>query len=115
MIYANALPQQFLVYAVQALDATLNLGGDASLFQLVAQHLLHLSQKLLACLAPRFDRFLHLLVADGIHIAEAQIFQFAANLAHAEAMSDGSVDVQCLFGYLLLALRRQVLQRAHIV
>ena len=62
-----------------------------------------------------FDRFLNLLVADRIQIAEAEVFQLAANLAHAQAVRDGRIDLQRLFGDLLLAVRRQVLERAHVV
>ena len=89
---------------------------DARLFQLVVDDPAASShRKLLALLAARFDRFMHLLVADRIQIAESQVFQFAANFAHAQPVRDGRVNLQRLFGDLLLALRRQVLQRPHVV
>ncbi len=65
--------------------------------------------------AARFHGGVNLLVGDRIHVAEAEVFEFAANLAHAEAVRDGSVDVERLAGDLLLALGREVLQRAHVV
>ena len=76
---------------------------------------LDLGQELLARLAPRLDRVVHLLVGDGIDVAEGQVFQFAADLAHAEAVGDGGVDFQGLAGDGLPAFFRQVLQGAHVV
>ena len=73
------------------------------------------ARKRFACFAARFDRFVHLLVADGIDVAEAEVFEFAANFAHAEAVRDGRVDVERLAGNFLLALGREVLERAHVV
>ena len=115
LVDGDALALQFLVDAVEALDAAFDARLDAGLFQLVADDLLHLGEKDLALLAARVDRFFDLLVADGIEEAEAEIFEFAANLAHAEAVGDGSVDLQSLFGDLVLAIGRQMLQRAHVV
>ena len=109
------LPLQFLVDAVQALDAAFHGRGNARLFQLVAEYRLHPRQESFARLAPRFDRIVYLLVSDGIDVAEAQVFQFAADLAHAQAVGDGGVDLERLAGDFLLPLRRQMLQRAHVV
>ncbi len=58
---------------------------------------------------------MHLLVSDRIDVAEAEVFEFAANLAHAEAVRDGSVDVERFTGNLLLALGREMLERAHVM
>ena len=63
----------------------------------------------------RLDGVLHLVVGDGIDILERQVFQFAADLAHAQPVRDGRVDVQGFARDLLLPLRRQELQRAHVV
>ena len=63
----------------------------------------------------RFDGFLHLLVGDRIEVAEAQVFELAANLAHAEPVRDRPVDLERLLGDLLLAIGLQVLERAHVV
>ena len=76
---------------------------------------LHLREEGFALLAPRIDGFSYLLVAQRIEEAEAEVFEFAANLAHAEAVGDGRVDFQRLFGDFVLALGRKVLERAHVV
>ena len=58
---------------------------------------------------------LDLVVGDGIHVLEGQVFQFAANFAHAQAMRDGGVDFQRLARNLRLPFRGQILQGAHVV
>ena len=115
LIDGNALALQLLVDRIQALDAALHLGLDAGLFQLVVDDCLHLREKSFALFAARIDSFFHLLVARGIEEAEAQILEFAANLAHAQAVGDGSVDLERLLGDLVLAFGLQVLERAHVV
>ena len=90
-----------------ALDAALDLRLNSRFFQLVGDDLLHLRQKRFALFATGVDRLFYLLVSDRIEEAKAQVFQFAANLAHAEAVGDRSVNLQRLFGDLLLALGLQ--------
>ena len=111
----NMLALQFLVDAVQALDAALHGRGNPGLFQLVAEYGLHPRQESFAGLAPRFDRIVHLLVSDGIDVAEPQVLQFSADLAHAQAVGDGGVDLERLPGNLLLSLRRKMLESAHVM
>ena len=84
-------------------------------FSLSANRLLHLGEKGFALLAARIDRLFHLLVTKGIEKAKTQVFEFAANFAHAQAVGDGRINLQRLFGDLVLAIGRQVLQRAHVV
>ncbi len=115
LVDGNALALQFLVNAVEALDAAFDPRLNAGLFQLVGDRLLHLREEGFALLAPRIDGFFYLLVAQRIEKAEAEVFEFAANLAHAEAVGDGRVDFQRLFGDFVLALGLQVLERAHVV
>ncbi len=76
---------------------------------------LHFGQKGFAFLAARLDGVLDLVVGDGIDVLERQVFQFAADLAHAQAVGDGRVDVQRLARDLLLPLGREKLQGAHVV
>ena len=83
-----------------------------SLLSMIA---LHLGQKRFAFLAARLDGVLDLVVGDGIDVLEGQVFEFAANFAHAQAMRDGRVNVQRLARDLLLPLGREKLQRAHVV
>jgi hypothetical protein len=54
-------------------------------------------------------------VGDGIDVLETQVFQFAANLAHAQPVRDGSIDVEGLSRDFLLAIRVEMLERAHVV
>ena len=115
LVDGDALTLQFLVDAVEALDAAFDAGLDAGFFQLVADDLLHLREKDFALLAARVDRFFDLLVTDGIEEAEAQVFEFAANFSHAEAVGDRSVNFQSFFGDLVLAIGLKMLQRAHVV
>ena len=79
------------------------------------QRVFHAAQKLLALDAPRLDGRGHLLVAHRIGVAESQVFQFAAHLAHAQPMGQRRVDVQRLARNRLLPVGLQVLQRAHVV
>jgi uncharacterized damage-inducible protein DinB len=81
---------QFLVDAVEALDAALDAAGDAGFFQAVAQHAFHARHESFALFAARLDRDPNLLVSNGIDVLETQVFEFAANLAHAETVRDGA-------------------------
>ena len=51
----------------------------------------------------------------GIDVAEAEVFQFSADLAHAQPVGDGGVDLEGLAGDFLLPVRRQMLESAHVV
>ena len=63
----------------------------------------------------RLDGVFDLVVRDGIDVLKRQVFEFAANLAHAQAVRDGRVDFLGLARDLDLPLGREVLQRAHVV
>ena len=73
------------------------------------------AKKLLALDALRFHRCGDLFVADWVGVAEGEVFEFAANLAHAEAMSERSVDVEGLAGDGFAAVGLKVLEGAHVV
>ena len=62
-----------------------------------------------------FDGLCTCSYADRVDIAEAEVFEFAANLAHPEAVGDGRVDVERFAGNFLLPLGRQMLERAHVM
>ena len=100
---------------VEALDAPLHARLDVVFAQLLDQRVFHAAQKLLALDAPGLDGRRHLLVAHRIGVAEGQVFELAAHLAHAQAVRQRSVDVQGLAGNRFLAIGLQVLQRAHVV
>ena len=72
-------------------------------------------EKLLALFAPCLNCLVHLLIADRIRVAEAKILQFAADLAHSQAVRDGSVDIECFLCNFLLAFRRQVFESPHVM
>ena len=69
----------------------------------------------LAVFAQRLHLLVDHLVAHRIDVGKRQVFQLAANLAHAEAVGQRRVNLQRLLGDLQLALGRKVLQGAHVV
>src|SRR5579862_3832102 len=115
LIDRDALLLQLFVDAEEALNAAFHPRLDASLFQLVGDDLLHLAEKGLALLAAGVNGLLDLFIAERIEEAEAEILEFAADLSHAETVGDGSIDLQSLFGDFVLAVRLQMLERAHVV
>ena len=74
-----------------------------------------LGQKLLVHLAPALYLAPHFLVGLGLKVPEGQVLELAADLAHAEAMGDGSVDFERLSRDALALFRRQRVQRPHVV
>ncbi len=68
-----------------------------------------------ALFAARLDGGADLFVADGIDVFETEVFQFAANLAHAETVRDGGVDFERLAGDFLLAFGIEMFEGAHVV
>ena len=83
--------------------------------QLLRQRVFHGAQKLLAVDATRFYRRRHLLVAHRVGIAESQIFELAAHLAHSKPVGQRRVDVQRFARNCFLPFGLQMLQRAHVV
>ena len=115
LVDADALAQQLFVDAEEALDAALNSSRNAGFLQAVAQHAFDPRHEGFALLSARFHGRLHLFIADRVHVAEAEILQFAADLSHAEAVRDGRVDVERFAGDLLLAIWLKVFERPHVV
>ena len=74
-----------------------------------------LRRKLLALDAAGLDRGGDLLVADGVGVAEGEVFELAAHLAHAEPVGERRVDVERLAGNRFLAIGLQMLEGAHVV
>ncbi len=56
-----------------------------------------------------------LLVGVRLQVLEGEIFQLAADFAHAEAVRDGRIDFDGLAGDALAALGAEVAERPHIV
>jgi hypothetical protein len=76
---------------------------------------LHLGEKGFALFAASVDGLFNLLVSCWIEEEEAEVFEFATNFSHTEAMGDGGVDFKRLFGDLVLAIGLEVLEGAHVV
>ena len=62
-------------------------------------------QKLLVLLAARFDDARDLFPCRRIDVPEGQIFQFAADLPHSQAVRDGSIDLDGFTGNPFPAIR----------
>ena len=105
----------FWIDGVEALDAPLDARLDVVFAQLLGECVFDAAQELLALDAAGFDGLRDLLVADGIGVAEGQVFKLAADFAHAQAMGERGVDVEGLAGDGLLAVGLEVLQGAHVV
>ena len=59
---------------------------------------------------------IHQIIIDiRLQILQRQVIQFDLQFADTKSLGDGAINLQCLLGNPLLALRRLVLQRAHIV
>src|SRR5215475_14454154 len=93
LVDRNALSLELLMYAVQPLDAALDPGLDSRLLQLVCDDPVGFGQECLSLLPTRLDRLSDLLVAHRIEKSETEIFQFTANLAHAQPVRDGCIDL----------------------
>ena len=106
---------QFLKDGEVALDAPFNACIDVVFPQLLVECVLNPAQELLALDALGFDGLGDFLEADGIGVAESEVFQFTADFAHPEAMGERCVDVEGLARNSFAAVGLQVLKRAHVV
>ena len=107
LVDRDVLPLQLLPDAVDALDAGFHPRLDLVFLQLLLDEALHFGQKRFAFLAARLDGVLDLVVGDGIDVLEGEVFEFAANFAHAQPVRDRRVDIQRLARNLLLPFGRQ--------
>ena len=112
LVYGDALLQQLLVDAVEALNAAFDAGGNARFLELVSKNVLDAGKKLFP---PRLNRLADLVVGDRVEIAEAEVLEFAANFAHPKAVRNWTVNVECFFRDFLLAVWLKMLERAHVV
>ncbi len=92
---------------VQPLDAGLDLAGNAVLLHLRFDDSRHFGKKRFVRLALSLDNVLQLLIALRIEIAEREILQFSADLAHTEPVGERRIDVHCLAGNCFTTLRRK--------
>ena len=115
LIERNLLALELLVDRVSALDAGFHARRDAFTPQFGFHGAAHALEVLFVGGALAVDGARDFGVGFRIEIAEREIFQFAADLAHAEAVRDGRVDLQSLARDALPALRAQAAQRPHVV
>ena len=115
LVDGDLLVVEFLLDGVEALDAPLDAGGDL----VVAEDLLDLldgtSKEDFAFAAKGVDLVGELLVGEGVGVAEGEVFQLAAEFAHAEAVGERGIDVEGFASDLLALLGREVLERTHVV
>ena len=115
LINGDMLALQFFVNTRKPLNAALDARLNAGLFQLIDDDDLHLRQKNFTFFSASIHGLGYLLVTAGIEKAKAQVFQLAANLAHAQPVRDGRVNLQRLFRDLALPVGIEMFQRAHVV
>ena len=75
----------------------------------------HFVQELFAQFAAALDRLLHFFERFRVEVAEGQVFELAAHLAHAQAVGDGGVDIHGLARHAQPLFGRESFQRAHVV
>ena len=77
--------------------------------------MLDFADQILAALGQRIEAAADHLVRLRIELAERQILQFLAHAVHAHAASERRVDVERFLGDAAAALRRHVMEGAHVV
>ena len=102
------------VDAVNALDAALDGGPfDAAFLQAALNDTRHPGKELLP--RPLAQHLADLVVAHGVEVMEAAVFQLLLHVQDAQAVGDGSVDLHGLAGLIPALLLRPSVTGAHIV
>ena len=107
LVHGDALALKFLPDGKQALNAAFHARFDVRFLQLGADDAFHLLQELFALFAALFHFVVDLLIGNRVHVLEGQVFELTANLAHAEAVRERTVDVESLASNGLLPIGRQ--------
>jgi len=100
---------------VEALDAAFDFGGDGAFDEFFADGVLNFVEEFFVGAALAGEIFLEAEGAGGLESVEGEVFKLATDEAHAEAMGDGSVEVEGLTGDTVLFFGREELQGAHVV
>ena len=115
LVEGQLLVGDLLLDGVEALDAPLDAAGDFVFAQLGFELLDDAFEEDFAFAAKGVDLGGELLVGEGVGIAEGEVFELAAELAHAEAVGERGEDLEGFAGDLLALGDRQMLEGAHVV
>ncbi len=105
----------FQVQRVDALDASLHFGWDSAFDHFVANRFLHVVKKAVEDFLLVGEFFLQFEKSFRFEIAEGEIFELAADEAHAKPVGDRRVNIERLAGDALLTLGIEIFERAHVV
>jgi hypothetical protein len=116
LVEPDLLPVELLPDRVEPLDAPLDLHvRHAGLAHLLLDALGDGLEERLVLLAPALQLLGQLAVLLRVQVLEGEVFQLAAQAAHAEAVRDGREDVERLLRDAAALLRVEVVERAHVV
>ena len=111
----RALALHLLPDAVDVLGSALDVGLDAGGLELRLELGDRAVDVGLAALAPRVEELGELAEALGLERLEREVLELPLDLPDAEALGERRVDLHGLAGDALLLVRRQAVQRAHVV
>ncbi len=111
----GALALHLLGDRVEVLRPPADLGVDRDLCELLAQDADGLVDEALARSSPVRQRLDQLAVLLGLEVLEGEVLELPLDLPHAQPMRQRRVDLHRLARDALLLLRRQVLERLHVV
>ena len=114
-VYADLLPLHLIVDAVDAFGAAFQAGWNLMLLEFLGDDAFGLSDKIQVHGPARLNQRNGILVCRGIEEAKGEILELAADFCHAQSVCQRSVNFQRFQGDPFAAIRRQILQRAHIV
>src|SRR5260221_7655162 len=115
LVEAALLAHDFAVQRIEALDARLQLRGNAVFHQLGADGALDLFEKSLVKGSFVAELLLQGEVGVRLQVTEGEVFEFALNDGHSQAVSDRGVNIHRLPGDAQLLGWLQKLQRTHVV
>ena len=111
----RALALHLLPDAVDVLRAALEVGLDAGLLELRREFGDRPVDVRLAALAPGVEQLGQLAEALGLERLEREVLELPLDLPDPEALGQRRVDLHRLAGDALLLVRRQAVQRPHVV
>jgi hypothetical protein len=115
LVDGNGVGDELLLDGVEALDARLDAAADVGFAELGFEVGDDALQEGFAFAAQGLDLGRELRVGEGVDVAEGEVFELAAQLAHAETVRERRIHFQRFAGDALLLLEPQVLECAHVV